>query len=105
MKPIKFNQEKDEWLKKNRNISLSNIAELIFSEQVIKVINHPNKAKFPNQKIALLNINNYIYCVPYIETKDEIFLKTIYPSRKYTKKYLKNKNSKTKYEKNKKTTR
>ena len=33
-------------------------------------------------------IENYIYLVPYIENENEIFLKTIYPSRKFTKIYL-----------------
>lgn len=36
----------------------------------------------------VVEIENYIYLVPFIEKEDEIFLKTIYPSRKATKKYL-----------------
>ena len=44
--------------------------------------------RYYNQKIFLMNIDNYIYLVPFVENKDEIFLKTIIPSRKYTKKYL-----------------
>lgn len=89
MKLVKFNEEKSKLLKIKRKVSFSEIAKLMDTKQVVKVIKNPNKAKFANQKIMLVNINKYIYCVPYIETESEIFLKTIYPSRKYTKKYLK----------------
>ncbi len=33
-------------------------------------------------------IYNYAYIVPFIEKEDEIFLKTIFPSRKYTRMYF-----------------
>jgi hypothetical protein len=41
------------------------------------------------QKMFVLNIKNYAYCVPFVESKTEIFLKTVFPSRKYTALYLK----------------
>ncbi len=49
---------------------------------------HPNKDAYPNQKIFVVEINQYAYIVPYVESDDEIFLKTIIPSRQATKKYL-----------------
>ena len=55
----------------------------------VKIIEHPNKEKYPNQKILLLNFNDYIYAVPYVEDKQHIFLKTIFPTRKMTKEQLK----------------
>ena len=54
---------------------------------MVDVIEHPNKDKYPNQEIMVFEIEEYIYLVPYVESKDEIFLKTIIPSRKETKKY------------------
>ncbi|MEA1911142.1 MAG: toxin, partial [Spirochaetota bacterium] len=47
----------------------------------------PNKNKYPNQQIFIIKIDSYIYYVPYIESDNEIFLKTIIPSRKLTKQY------------------
>jgi hypothetical protein len=44
--------------------------------------------KYPNQKVFLVTIENYIYSVPYIEDNEKIFLKTIIPNSKATKKYL-----------------
>ena len=49
---------------------------------------HPNAAKYPNQKILYVNYQGYAYMVPYVETDEEVFLKTIIPSRKATKQYL-----------------
>ncbi len=49
---------------------------------------HPNSDKYPNQRIFVLNIDDYMYLLPYVEDRNEIFLKTIIPSRKATKQYL-----------------
>jgi len=48
---------------------------------------HEN-AKYVGQKIFVININNYAYLVPFVEDEEKVFLKTIIPSRKATKKYL-----------------
>ena len=58
--------------------------------KIVTVLEHPNKQRYPNQNIYLIYYKNYIYAVPYIidEKEKEIFLKTIYPSRAYTRKYL-----------------
>lgn len=49
---------------------------------------HPNQEKYKGQKIFIINIDQYAYLVPFVENEQEIFLKTIIPSRKATKKYL-----------------
>lgn len=88
MKLINWNNEKNEWLKQHRNISFEDIVFYIENGQVIDDVDHPNKKKFLNQRVFVININEYIYLVPYVESKSEIFLKTIIPSRKATKTYL-----------------
>ena len=90
-KLINWNKEKNEWLKQNRNICFDDILFYIDNDLVIDDIEHPNKVKFSNQKIMVIDINEYIYLVPYVESKNEIFLKTIIPSRKATKSYLEGK--------------
>jgi len=52
------------------------------------VIEHPNQDKYKGQKILLINIEQYVYCIPFRETEHEIWLITIFPSRTYTKLYL-----------------
>jgi hypothetical protein len=51
-------------------------------------ISHPNAIGYPNQKIFVIAIDNYAYLVPYVENDDEIFLKTVIPSRKFIKLYI-----------------
>ena len=84
MKYLNWNTEKGDMLKKERGISFEEIALLIESNQIIGIEENPGHS---NQKIYILEINDYAIIVPYVENDDEIFLKTAFPSRKYTKKY------------------
>ncbi|MDO9577546.1 MAG: hypothetical protein Q7J16_06635 [Candidatus Cloacimonadales bacterium] len=79
-------------LKKQRNISFEEIVFQIQNDGLLEIIKHPNNDKYVNQKIFVVIYNNYVYLVPFIEKENEIFLKTIFPGRKYTKKYLEDKN-------------
>lgn len=84
MKYLHWNSGKNENLKQERGISFEEIAYLIESGQVIGIEENPG---YPNQKMYVLEIDSYAITVPYVENDDEIFLKTAFPSRKYTKKY------------------
>ena len=85
---FKWNTEKNEILAKKRGITFEELVQNI--ESVAKVIetDHPNTKKYPNQRIIIVEISNYAYLVPYVKDGDSLFLKTIIPSRKATKKYL-----------------
>jgi uncharacterized DUF497 family protein len=84
MKYLNWSREKNEILKTERGVSFEEIALLIESGQLLGIEENPSR---PNQKLYILEINNYAFVVPYVETENEIFLKTIIPSRKYTKIY------------------
>ena len=86
---IDWDEKKNEWLKKERGISFEDVELAILENRVLDILEHPNKEKYPNQKLLIIEIENYAYVVPYIENNNEIFFKTIFPSRKYTRKYLK----------------
>ena len=88
MRIFRWNNEKNEWLKKHRGVCFEQVVILLKQEQVLEVVKHPNSNKYPNQMIAIVRINDYAYLVPYIQTEEEIFLKTIIPSRKATNKYV-----------------
>ena len=83
-----WNPEKNEELIKERGISFERVIQHIENEQVLDVVKHPNTSKYPNQYMFILEIDNYAYLVPFVENDSEIFLKTIIPSRKATRKYL-----------------
>ena len=88
MKYFGWGEEKNQKLKETREISFEEIVKAIEENHVLDRIDHPNKSRYPNQKIMIIEINEYAYLVPFVEDKEKIFFKTIIPSRKMTKKYL-----------------
>ncbi len=84
MKYLNWDSEKNEILKRERGISFEEIAYLIESGQVIGIEENPG---YPSQRIYVLEIKNYAIVVPYVGNNDDFFLKTAFPSRKYTQKY------------------
>jgi hypothetical protein len=90
-KIVRFGYEKNELLKKDRGVSFDDVVLAFETGNLLDDIEHPNKERYPNQDIFIIfiMIKNYVYLVPYVETEKEIFLKTIIPSRKMTKKYKK----------------
>ena len=84
MKYLNWTFAKNEILKRERGISFEEMAYLIESDQIVGIKENPG---YPNQKMYVLEIDNYAIIVPYVEDDDQIFLKTAFPSRKYTKKY------------------
>ena len=85
-----WNNDKHEKLKNDRGISLEEVVFHIERGDQLDVVQNPNE-KYQNQRVFIVNINNYAYLVPFVEEEKEIFLQTIIPSRKATKKYLKKK--------------
>lgn len=83
-----WDNKKNEQLRKDRNISFEQVVIAIDSDNLVDILDHPNKEKYPNQVLILVSINDYVYAVPTVIKEDEFFLKTIYPSRKYTERYL-----------------
>ena len=89
MKLFEWNSEKNAQLKEERGISFEDIVFYIDKGDVLDIVPHPQQNKYPGQRMLIINIENYAYLVPFIESQEVIFLKTIIPSRKATKKYLK----------------
>jgi len=87
MKHYTWNPEKNKTLKAERQIGFEDVVFHIEAGDEIDVLEHPNQARYPNQKISVVLIEDYIYLVPFVESDTEIFLKTIIPSRKATKRY------------------
>lgn len=88
MKLINWNSEKNQLLLEERSVSFEDIVVCIQQGEFLDIIEHPNKEKYPNQKVFVIEVDNYAYLIPFVETDEEIFLKTIIPSRKATKTYL-----------------
>ncbi len=89
MKYFSWNEDKNDLLKSERQVSFEDIVFYIEKGFLLDVLEHPNQEKYKGQKIFVLQIDDYVYLIPFIENEHEVFLKTIIPSRKATKKYLK----------------
>lgn len=88
MKYFDWDEKKNSLLKELREVSFEDVQIAIEGGRVLDEIDHPNKKRYPNQRILVVEIENYAYYVPYVEDEEKIFLKTIFPSRRATKKYL-----------------
>lgn len=86
LKDFDWSPEKNDWLKKNRGMGFEEV--LFYISEEGHLLDDVVNPKRPKQKMYIVEIDSYVYLVPYVQKEDEIFLKTIYPSRKATKHYL-----------------
>ena len=88
MKHFDWDKSKNEWLKAERGICYEDVVQALNEGNELARISHPNKKLHPDQKMIIVNLENYAYMIPFVEDEEKVFLKTIIPSRKMTKKYL-----------------
>ena len=88
MKYFDWNSRKNEKLKREREIGFEDVLIAIKEKRILDIVEHKNQKKYPNQKMFIINVDNYAYMVPFVEDTRKIFLKTIIPSRQATKKYI-----------------
>ena len=89
MKPFRWNPEKNATLRADRGVSFESIVVAVESGGLLDILAHPNQAKYPRQHILVVACDDYAYLVPVVEEDEYFFLKTVIPSRKATKTYLK----------------
>ncbi len=94
MKHIRWDEGKNERLRRERGVCFEQIVVLMEQNSLLEIVDNPNQEKYPGQKMAIVEIEGYAYLVPYEQNGDEIELKTIIPSRKATQKYLGDANEK-----------
>ena len=83
-----WNNDKNSELKQTRNVCFEQVVLPIAHGDLLDILEHPNKARYPNQKVLVVKMIDYVYAVPFVEDGDIRFLKTIIPSRKLTRDYL-----------------
>jgi uncharacterized DUF497 family protein len=88
MRCYRWNSYKNQELIKSRGISFEEVEEELRAGQALDDYAHPNSQRYPNQRILAIKIRDYVYLVPYVIESGGLFLKTIVPSRKATKRYL-----------------
>lgn len=83
-----WNEAKNQSLLKQRGVCFEDVVYAISCGDVLDIVPHHKLDKYPNQKIFVLSIKEYVYYVPFVEDEEKVFLKTIIPSRKLAKEYL-----------------
>lgn len=86
MKYHDWDEDKNKKLIEERGISFEMCMVLAEKDKILVKVQ--NKAPYGHQQVYVLSIDDYIYLVPFVEDNEKIFLKTIIPSRKATKKYI-----------------
>lgn len=75
-------------MKAERGVALEDVVFHIMAGDVLDTLDHPNQQSYRGQQIHVIAIEEYVCLVPFVETDEEVFPKTIIPSRKATKSYL-----------------
>jgi len=88
MKRFAWSLEKNAQLIQERRISFERVIYRIENYGYLDLIKHPNTDKYPDQRMFIVELDNDAYLIPFAENEVEIFLKTLIPSRKVTRKYL-----------------
>jgi uncharacterized DUF497 family protein len=88
VKYFAWNAEKNEQLKAERGVSFDEVVFHIENGDLLDEVDHPNLEKHPGQRMFIVRIGDYAFLVPFVQTGDEVFLKTIIPNRKATRMYL-----------------
>lgn len=88
MRQFDWNAEKNQLLMEERGISFEDVLFSIQSGKLLDDGAHPNQSKYPHQRMMVVDIDDYAWLVPYVENGHMIFLKTVIPSRKATKHFL-----------------
>lgn len=88
VKTFRWNADKNAALLSERGVSFEHVVVAIEDGGLLDVLAHPNRRKYPNQRLLVVAWDGYAYLVPYVEEDEYYFLKTVIPSRKATREYL-----------------
>lgn len=88
MSKFDWSDEKNKLLERTRGICFEDVLVCIQNGDILDLLHHPNRERYPHQKIIVLNVDGYVWLIPYVKSKGVRFLKTIIPSRKATREYL-----------------
>ena len=90
MAVFRWNPTKNDWLARVRGMTFEQIVAAVEAGHLLDILSHPNKERYPGQKLLVIKLQRYAWLVPMVESDDGFFLITAFPSRKATRKYLEN---------------
>jgi hypothetical protein len=87
MKPFAWSPQKNAQLIAERQLCFESVVVAIEAGELLDVLEHPNQQRYPGQRVLVVRLEGYVHLVPYVETAEHLFLKTIIPSRKAHRSY------------------
>ena len=91
MKAFRWPPDKNEKLRAARSVTFEHMVIAIETGGLLDLVEHRNRRRYPRQQVFVVLHEGYVYLVPFVEEEDHYFLKTIIPSRKAKRDYLKDK--------------
>jgi uncharacterized DUF497 family protein len=79
----RFSEAKNHILAVSRGVSFDDVIAAIAESGILMEYENPNQEKYPGQRIMVVRINDYTYCVPFSVDGDVVHLKTVYPNRRF----------------------
>lgn len=93
-KRIEWSNVKNMQLQMERNLSFEAVVVALEQGKLIDIIPNPS-SHHPHQNILIVEIDDYLVLVPFVEDEEKIFLKTAFRSRKVTKNRLRSSKNET----------
>ena len=88
MKYFAWDDVKNARLRASRGIGFEDMVFHIERGDLLDILEHPHPERYAGQRIFVVQRDDYVYLVPFVEDEHTVFLKTIIPSRKATRQYL-----------------
>jgi len=88
VKYFDWDDAKNVKLRAERGIGFEDVVFHIERGDLLDILAHPNPERYAGQRIFVVRREDYVYLVPFVEDERTVFLKTIIPSRKATRRYL-----------------
>ena len=85
----RWGAEKDLWLRMHRGVSFEDVVVALAAGRLLATRRHHNADRFAHQEIYFVDVKGYVYMVPFVRDKEWIFLKTVIPTRKGAREFLK----------------
>lgn len=89
VKPFRWSADKNAELLAELGVSFERVVVAVETGGLVDIVRHPNPSRYPRQRIMVVAWDGYAYLVPFVESDDHYFLKTVIPSRKATRDFVK----------------
>ena len=85
--PFRWDPAKNSWLRETRGFGFEDVIEAIEDGRLLADLPHSGTGR-GHQRLMVVAIDGYAIVVPYVEDSDGPFLKTAFPDRRATRRFM-----------------